>query len=64
MVDSRAGSNLLYLPLDKLLQQAGATAGRGRPAQPARLRPSPPPTLRGSTFARATARAAATAKVR
>jgi membrane protease subunit HflK len=28
MVDSRAGSNLLYLPLDKLLQQAGA---RGLP---------------------------------
>ena len=27
MIDSRAGSNLLYLPLDKLLQQGG-TAGR------------------------------------
>ena len=26
MVDSRAGSNLLYLPLDRLLQQAGAPA--------------------------------------
>jgi membrane protease subunit HflK len=26
MVDSRNGSNLLYLPLDKLMQQAGATA--------------------------------------
>ncbi|MBK6473026.1 MAG: FtsH protease activity modulator HflK [Betaproteobacteria bacterium] len=26
MVDSRAGSNLLYLPLDKLLQQTGAAA--------------------------------------
>jgi len=25
MVDSRSGSNLLYLPLDKLMQQAGAT---------------------------------------
>jgi modulator of FtsH protease HflK len=24
MVDSRSGSNLLYLPLDKLMQQAGA----------------------------------------
>jgi membrane protease subunit HflK len=24
MVDSRSGSNLLYLPLDRLLQQAGA----------------------------------------
>ena len=27
MVDSRNGSNLLYLPLDKLLQQTGATPG-------------------------------------
>jgi membrane protease subunit HflK len=27
LVDSRAGSNLLYLPLDRLLQQAGAPAG-------------------------------------
>jgi modulator of FtsH protease HflK len=26
MVDSRGGSNLLYLPLDKLMQQAGAAA--------------------------------------
>jgi membrane protease subunit HflK len=26
MVDSRSGSNLLYLPLDRLLQQAGAPA--------------------------------------
>ena len=26
MVDSRSGSNLLYLPLDKLMQQTGATA--------------------------------------
>lgn len=26
LVDSRSGSNLLYLPLDKLMQQAGATA--------------------------------------
>jgi membrane protease subunit HflK len=27
MVDSRSGSNLLYLPLDRLLQQAGAVTG-------------------------------------
>ena len=26
MVDSRSNSNLLYLPLDKLMQQAGGTA--------------------------------------
>lgn len=41
MVDSRAGSNLLYLPLDRLLQQAGAPAAAAaaplmaQPAQPA-----------------------------
>ncbi len=29
MVDSRSGSNLLYLPLDKLLQQAGAVPAAG-----------------------------------
>lgn len=29
MVDSRSGSNLLYLPLDKLMQQSSAPAGTG-----------------------------------
>jgi membrane protease subunit HflK len=33
MVDSRNGSNLLYLPLDRLLQQAGAPAPVAAPAQ-------------------------------
>ncbi|HYJ97488.1 MAG TPA: FtsH protease activity modulator HflK, partial [Burkholderiaceae bacterium] len=32
MVDSRNGSNLLYLPLDRLLQQSGATAAGGAAA--------------------------------
>ena len=32
MVDSRSGSNLLYLPLDKLMQQAGAPATAATPA--------------------------------
>ncbi len=32
MVDSRAGSNLLYLPLDKLLQQSGAPVSAAAPA--------------------------------
>ena len=36
MVDSRSGSNLLYLPLDKLLQQAAP------PAAPARRRRAVP----------------------
>jgi len=32
MVDSRNGSNLLYLPLDRLLQQSGATTAGGAAA--------------------------------
>jgi membrane protease subunit HflK len=35
MVDSRQGSNLLYLPLDKLMQQAGGNAPVAVPAAPA-----------------------------
>ncbi len=36
MVESRSGSNLLYLPLDKLMQQAGAAgAAAAPPAAPA-----------------------------
>jgi membrane protease subunit HflK len=31
MVDSRNGSNLLYLPLDKLMQQAGAATPAATP---------------------------------
>jgi modulator of FtsH protease HflK len=34
MVESRSGSNLLYLPLDKLMQQAGATATTTPPPPP------------------------------
>jgi membrane protease subunit HflK len=34
MVSSRSGSNLLYLPLDKLMQP-GAQPGAGQPVQPA-----------------------------
>lgn len=45
MVESRNGSNLLYLPLDRLLQQAGAPA----PAAGANIAtPSPPATEGGS----------------
>ena len=32
LVDSRSGSNLLYLPLDKLMQQAGAAVAAPTPA--------------------------------
>jgi len=40
MVDSRSGSNLLYLPLDKLMQQAGAPAPAPAAAVPASV-PTP-----------------------
>ena len=39
MIDARSGANLLYLPLDKLLQQARRPARRRR----ARRRRRPPP---------------------
>ncbi len=32
MIDSRSGSNLMYLPLDRLLQSAGGSATTGGPA--------------------------------
>jgi membrane protease subunit HflK len=34
MVDSRSGSNLLYLPLDKLMQQSGASSAAAASAVP------------------------------
>ncbi|MFC5866891.1 FtsH protease activity modulator HflK [Aquincola agrisoli] len=49
MVDSRSGSNLLYLPLDKLLQQSGAApqagsaSGTAVPSMP--VEPGPNPSL-------------------
>ena len=43
MVDSRSGSNLLYLPLDKLIQQTGAPVS-GAPAAPAPSATAPDPT--------------------
>ncbi|MGL6112103.1 MAG: FtsH protease activity modulator HflK [Rubrivivax sp.] len=42
MVDSRSGSNLLYLPLDKLIQQAG-TAGASATPAPAPMAAEAPP---------------------
>ncbi len=41
MLDTRAGSNLLYLPLDKLLQQAGASAAGAAPAAAGTIAPEP-----------------------
>ncbi len=40
MVDVKAGSNLLYLPLDKLVQMGGAATAPGPDAAPT-IRPSP-----------------------
>jgi membrane protease subunit HflK len=46
LVDSRSNSNLLYLPLDKLMQQAGAAPGTAPTSaetrQPRLRRPCPP----------------------
>ncbi|MFZ2988712.1 FtsH protease activity modulator HflK [Ideonella sp.] len=55
MVDSRNGSNLLYLPLDKLLQQGGATAvpAAGTPAAaPAAVEAAPATDARSRDAAR------------
>ncbi|MEY4429944.1 MAG: FtsH protease modulator HflK [Pseudomonadota bacterium] len=41
MVDSRQGSNLLYLPLDKIMQQAGGNGPVAAPATPAASAASP-----------------------
>jgi membrane protease subunit HflK len=41
LVDSRSGSNLLYLPLDRLMQQAGAVSAANAPT-PETASPLPP----------------------
>jgi membrane protease subunit HflK len=43
MVDAKTGSNLLYLPLDKLMQAAGAPAPAPAPAAAAPEAPTPTP---------------------
>jgi membrane protease subunit HflK len=42
MVDTRSGSNLLYLPLDKLLQHGGAAGGGAAAATPESAQPAAP----------------------
>ncbi|MCW5633816.1 MAG: FtsH protease activity modulator HflK [Rubrivivax sp.] len=44
LVDSRNGSNLLYLPLDRLLQQAGAAGAAGAVPAPLETAPATPGT--------------------
>lgn len=41
MIDTRAGSNLIYLPLDKILQQVGAAQSAASPASAASAPSSP-----------------------
>ena len=41
MLDTRAGSNLLYLPLDRLLQQASAAPAAVAPTVPGTIAPEP-----------------------
>jgi membrane protease subunit HflK len=48
LVDSRNGSNLLYLPLDKLMQQAGAPTAVAPPPAASSV-PTPDPTSSSST---------------
>ena len=49
LVDSRAGSNLLYLPLERLLQQAGAAASPAAPLMPAAPAPTEAPAAAAGT---------------
>jgi modulator of FtsH protease HflK len=58
MVDSRSGSNLLYLPLDKLMQQSGAatTAATPAPAPIPADTPAAPPSAAGDIRSRDAAR--------
>ena len=51
LVDSRSNSNLLYLPLDKLLQQSGAAAAQPAPSAAAPLT-DPVPTTGGAVDVR------------
>jgi len=47
LVDSRSNNNLLYLPLDRLMQQAGTDGARPNAAAPGEFRSDtpPPPTV-------------------
>jgi modulator of FtsH protease HflK len=43
MVDSKQGSNLLYLPLDKIIQQASSDVNAARSSSPITVTPPPAP---------------------
>ncbi len=56
LIDSRQGSNLLYLPLDKIIQMTGQPADATAPLAPTALPPSQPATLTPDARARDAAR--------
>ena len=62
IIDSKSGGNLMYLPLDKVMQASGAAAGSAAPAAPAQATPAPSPAP--STQVPADARARENARSR
>ena len=57
MIDSRQGSNLLYLPLDKIIQMTGQGTDAAVPAAPAAVSVPPPPVSMPDARTRDAARA-------
>ena len=46
LIDQKSGSNLLYLPLDKIMQMSGAAPAAEVAAKPAETPPAPESTAR------------------
>jgi len=46
LIDQKTGSNLLYLPLDKLMQMTGSVPAAEAAAKPAEAPPAPESTAR------------------
>lgn len=46
LIDQKSGSNLLYLPLDKIMQMSGAAPAAEAAAKPAEMPPAPESTAR------------------
>ena len=57
IIDSRAGGNLMYLPLDKVMQASGSAPGQPAAVAPAPAAPTPtPPAATGDVRSRDNAR--------
>ena len=52
LIDSRSGGNLMYLPLDKIMQSAGAPASADATSSPANSSPAAPAAVPPATDAR------------